>query len=700
MADKDYPDMPIRMEALVEDAIGEIVAHEDPQRFVAWMRAHILDYYTGPDVRQGGLFEQSQAQDPNQLVMDPEMARALGVHLAGMIWNAVPLPSNHFKPQAMPPPGRNDPCPCGSGRKYKQCCARMPSMPALSVDELWPLLFNRLDRQTAARAIRENHVPLNALIMIALDYLESGQPKKAVAMLAPLFEGKIRKTNDDADYALTLLCNAYDDLGRTRKKTTLLQSILDSVKRSPLRSGAWQRLSTIHMDNGDTDGAWQAFQNAQRDDPDSLGLGLLEVQILNAQGRNDKAAERADFWVRRMQRAGVPEDDLQLGFLSSVARDPTEAFANMGLSFSDDAGTLLGQWLESVRDRPLPTYTISEEPEPDDLDHADDMNAMRRRLRSMGMDAEQVEQMVEDLKQQGDEIIEEAPEDDYAEDFMPDISSMILQTPDKLEQLEHDWHATYPLSKPFSVHETPFGGEDPWDASSEEQWAGWLQKHPQAFDSIDILDDLATALIMHPQFGAAWLDETMIRPVLHRVEAILENALEEAGQPELHWPMSENRPALRAMARLVNLAFSRGDPEEAQQRAQRLVGINPHDNHGYRMIVMNQLIHQGRDEEALELASRFPNDMNPEVAYGEVLALYRLDRQKEAVQALGNALEYLGKIPRYLSAKRIKKPKLNPDGVMFGGDDQAWYYREDIRDVWLETPGALAWLKKAVTAFQ
>ncbi len=22
------------------------------------------------------------------------------------------------------PPGRNDPCPCGSGRKYKQCCAK------------------------------------------------------------------------------------------------------------------------------------------------------------------------------------------------------------------------------------------------------------------------------------------------------------------------------------------------------------------------------------------------------------------------------------------------------------------------------------------------------------------------------------------------------------------------------------------------
>jgi SEC-C motif len=25
--------------------------------------------------------------------------------------------------EAMPRPGRNAPCPCGSGRKFKQCCA-------------------------------------------------------------------------------------------------------------------------------------------------------------------------------------------------------------------------------------------------------------------------------------------------------------------------------------------------------------------------------------------------------------------------------------------------------------------------------------------------------------------------------------------------------------------------------------------------
>ncbi|HLG88963.1 MAG TPA: sulfotransferase [Alphaproteobacteria bacterium] len=33
------------------------------------------------------------------------------------------MPTSRPAPQAGKPPGRNDPCPCGSGRKYKHCCA-------------------------------------------------------------------------------------------------------------------------------------------------------------------------------------------------------------------------------------------------------------------------------------------------------------------------------------------------------------------------------------------------------------------------------------------------------------------------------------------------------------------------------------------------------------------------------------------------
>lgn len=33
-------------------------------------------------------------------------------------------------------------------------------------------------------------------------------------------------------------------------------------------------------------------------------------------------------------------------------------------------------------------------------------------------------------------------------------------------------------------------------------------------------------------------------------------------------------------------------------------------------------------------------------------------------------------------------------GVTVGGNDQAWLYREEMRDVWETSPGALEWLRK------
>ena len=33
----------------------------------------------------------------------------------------------------MPRPGRNDPCPCGSGKKFKQCCASKKDRPSTAL---------------------------------------------------------------------------------------------------------------------------------------------------------------------------------------------------------------------------------------------------------------------------------------------------------------------------------------------------------------------------------------------------------------------------------------------------------------------------------------------------------------------------------------------------------------------------------------
>ena len=45
----------------------------------------------------------------------------------------------------MPKPGRNTPCPCGSGRKYKHCCLRAPAQPDAPDNPAWRRLRRLLD---------------------------------------------------------------------------------------------------------------------------------------------------------------------------------------------------------------------------------------------------------------------------------------------------------------------------------------------------------------------------------------------------------------------------------------------------------------------------------------------------------------------------------------------------------------------------
>jgi len=135
---------------------------------------------------------------------------------------------------------------------------------------------------------------------------------------------------------------------------------------------------------------------------------------------------------------------------------------------------------------------------------------------------------------------------------------------------------------------------------------------------------------------------------------------------------------LRCLARLVGLHMRAGDEADAMAWARRLLALNPDDNHGFRGMIVNQMLIDGDDAGVLEIAGNYPRDIQPEIPYGRVLSLYRLHRLEEAQDAL-----------------RVRTPKLDPKGVLYGGDDQAWFYRDAMRDVWMETAGAIDWLKQA-----
>lgn len=663
-------ELPFDVEQLLSDSAREILRHEDPQRFLRWFRDRLPQYVT----------------DHRLLMRGQGALHALATTLGPAIWNATPLPGHGFHPQPLPRPGHNDPCPCGSGKRHKECCARVTAIPLLAQTAMWPFVLERLSAKVLQQAVAAHKVPVEALVELAQNYLDQGSSKKAQRLLEPLFADPPRGQDDAHAAALYVLCDAYNELGQENRKRELLQRLATTLPASPLRFSAKQRLATVYLDAGESARAWELFRSAQRESPDDPDVGMLEVQLLLGEHRTEQARQRAQFWVRRLQRQRIPRDDPMLNFLQAIAKDPLAAMARIGFAVADGAGDALLAWLERVRDRPVPHYSAVEKPPATSLDAPGDQ--LRERLHAMGLPQSKIERMEREIE----EMWENLP-DMPDEATTSDLATPFLAPPAQIAALEQRWHEVFPLGKPFSVQEAPFSTEDPWAPDSEDEWMSFLETHPAAFDSLDILDDLATALALHSQAGTAWIDKVLAEPVLVRARVIIEQALEGCPDPKLAWSFAENRPALRSLARLALLYQAQGRQPEATELMERLLVLNPDDHHGFRNLVMNDRLRRGDDAQALALAERYPDDTNPDIAYGQVLALYRLGRIDEAADALCRAKKSLPKVVRHLTADQIRKPRIDAMGVRAGGDDEAWLYRQRMRAVWQATPGALLWLE-------
>ena len=661
---------------LVQGAVERIVATDDLDGFLAWFSNEVY--------RQCLL-----ARAP----LDASDTKVLAAQLGRSLWGATPAPHNDFRPQPLPKPGRNAPCYCGSGVKYKRCCARFPTLPAMGSAELWPTVLDALPQRDCRQAIASGRVPAESLIDAAEASREMGDSRKAIGFLEPSFGDKLAGTGHPYDYALTVLCDLYDDTGRTRKKTRLLERIVREAPRSELRSEAFQRMATIRMDRGDRAGAWEAFRRAQRDTPGGPAIGMLEIHLLMAENRPEQARESARVWRRRLIKMNVEELEGAIEFLTAVDRSPYRALAQSLIDATGGAGQRLFEALPGLEERPLPRYEISAVPTLDpNGDSESEIEKIARQLRGMGMAEEDIRTMAPELLEQarnlerGDDPFDQAPDAHFT-----------LEAPERLRVLEADWHAIYSPGKPFSIDDVPRQAAFPWDLSAEDVWMGFLERHSEAFDSIDVLDDLATAVELHPMSDSLNLQVAMQAPLVERGARIVRQAVVEAGAPgdrRLQWADARNRPGLRCLARAQALAMERGDNERAGAHAELLLALNPGDNHGMRTSLMNLYLRTGQDEAAVALASRFEDDMFAELPYGRVLALVRMGRRDEASEAARHAVNALPEVRRYLMRERARQPRIDPYSVAVGSKEQAWIYRDEMRDVWVGVPEAMALIRR------
>jgi tetratricopeptide (TPR) repeat protein len=137
---------------------------------------------------------------------------------------------------AMAKPGRNDPCPCGSGKKYKRCC--------LEKDEA-------AQRKLAPATTGAVASPLSRPSLKL-----SGLAAEMAARLAAAYEG------DDTEDELTAASNAAVDLVHDGKLDEAEQVARDLIARFPDVHDGWDRLGMVYEARADWHQAAGCYRKA------------------------------------------------------------------------------------------------------------------------------------------------------------------------------------------------------------------------------------------------------------------------------------------------------------------------------------------------------------------------------------------------------------------------------------------------------
>ena len=108
--------------------------------------------------------------------------------------------------------GRNDPCPCGSGKKYKRCC-----------------LTKNEEAERALAAVAQ--APLWETSDVAADIPDAD--------------------DEDTEYALATASNAAAELVLDGRLDEAEQAALDLLERFPEMHDGWDRLGMVYEARGD-----------------------------------------------------------------------------------------------------------------------------------------------------------------------------------------------------------------------------------------------------------------------------------------------------------------------------------------------------------------------------------------------------------------------------------------------------------------
>lgn len=190
------------------------------------------------------------------------------------------------------PPGRNDPCPCGSGKKYKRCCLihETPHAPDRSFNDVLGEVFvadEVGDREAALRILEEARLVVHDPdldTMLVERYLELS-PDEAEKLLRQWWE------QEHDRFSGAGLARVLHDQNRNEEAL----SILTESNGSDASSEYWRLLSGLRDEQGDVVGAVAAMELYTRLAPEDAEAWMLLADMQQRAGQ----PARALFSLRR-----------------------------------------------------------------------------------------------------------------------------------------------------------------------------------------------------------------------------------------------------------------------------------------------------------------------------------------------------------------------------------------------------------------
>lgn len=232
-------------------------------------------------------------------------------------------------------------------------------------------------------------------------------------------------------------------------------------------------------------------------------------------------------------------------------------------------------------------------------------------------------------------------------------------------------------------------GEDP--AGAAREFRVLLKRNP---DALDLRHHLALALQELEQGDEALHQWTLA--VGAGLKALPSGFF--FGRDRLEWGWLENRPFLRSYHGLADALMDEGMLGEAVMILNNILDLNPNDNQGVRMILVQCCFGVRRPGDVLRVCERYP-EADPDLMFGKALALFQLGQTMEAEKAYQEAAQAWPRVHDELMKSRHTRPRdMRPGYITVGGADQAFAYWEEYGRFWKDTRGALAMARRSGTA--